>query len=81
MTARSSRFSGPKSRANLICLLKEELRAHINEISANMIADLIQEGIIADCTDTDDETEFKVQDIINERLAEFFGLDYEEIQE
>lgn len=53
----------------------------LNEISANMIADLIQDKLIPDCTDTDDDTEFRVQDIINERLAEFFNLNYEEIQE
>ena len=39
-----------------------------------MIAELVEEGIIQDCTDTDDSTEFDVQDIIVNKLAEKFGI-------
>lgn len=52
----------------------------LNEISLGMVEELVQQKLIPDCQDTDDETEFEVQDIINKKLAEFFGLDYEELQ-
>lgn len=53
----------------------------LNDISLGMVEDLVEENLITDCQDTDDETEFQVQDIINKRLAKHFGLDYDKIQE
>ncbi len=46
----------------------------LNELALPMIAELVEEGIIQDCTDTDDSTEFDVQDIIVNKLAEKFGI-------
>jgi len=53
----------------------------LNDISLGMVEDLVSEKLIPDCQDTDDETEFQVQDVINKRLAKFFGLDYDKLQE
>lgn len=32
---------------------------------------LVEEGLVPDCTDTDDETEWEVQDIIEEVLDKY----------
>lgn len=53
----------------------------LNDISLPMIEKMVEDGLIKDCQDTDDSTEFDIQDIINEKLAEVFGLDYEKLQE
>ena len=53
----------------------------LNEISNDIVSRLVSEDLIPDCTDTDDQTEFEIQDVINEKLAELFGLDYENLQE
>jgi hypothetical protein len=34
---------------------------------------LVDNGLVKNCIDTDDETEFEVQDIILEKLKEKFG--------
>ena len=40
----------------------------IRDIAIRIVDDLVQAGYVPDCTDTDDETEFKVQDIIVDNL-------------
>ena len=35
---------------------------------------MVAEGLIPDCTDTENENEFQAQDIIRERLTELFKL-------
>ena len=42
----------------------------IKDASIEITNKLIELGIIPDCTDTDDETEFEVQDAIREVLCE-----------
>lgn len=41
----------------------------IKDLSIIIIDKMVEEGIIKDCTDTDDETEFYAQDIIREILC------------
>lgn len=53
----------------------------LNEISLDVVAKFVELGLIPDCTDTNDDTEFAFQDAINEVLAEKFGLDYDKLQE
>ena len=42
----------------------------IKDASIEITNKLIELGIIPDCTDTDDETEFEVQDAIRELICE-----------
>ena len=38
----------------------------IKDLSIIIIGKMVEEGIIKDCTDTDDQTEFDAQDIIRD---------------
>jgi hypothetical protein len=40
----------------------------IRDIAINIVDDLVLKGYVQDCIDTDDETEFQIQDIIVEHL-------------
>jgi hypothetical protein len=40
----------------------------ITDIAINIVDDLVLKGYVQDCIDTEDETEFEVQDIIVEHL-------------
>lgn len=44
----------------------------INDLSVVIVNKMVEDGLLPDCTDTDDETEFEAQDIIREALVEFF---------
>ena len=44
------------------------------DIAINIVDQLVLEKIIPNCMDTDDETEFLVQDIIHHKLNEVFNL-------
>ena len=46
----------------------------ITELSVVIVNDLVEEGLVKDCTDTDDETEFDFQDRIRETLEERYGI-------
>ena len=46
----------------------------IKDLSVRITNEMVTQGIIKDCTDTDDETEFEVQDIIREILCEKFSV-------
>jgi hypothetical protein len=43
-------------------------------MSINIVDRMVEEGIIKDCTDTDDEDEFVAQDIIREFLCKEFKI-------
>ena len=43
----------------------------VNDISIKIVDKLVELGIVRDCTDTDDEQEFDVQDSIREILDEY----------
>lgn len=44
----------------------------INDLSVVIVNKFVEEGLVKDCTDTDDETEFEFQDAIREVLEEKF---------
>ena len=46
----------------------------IKDMSINIVNRMVEEGIIKDCTDTDDEDEFVAQDIIREFLCKEFKI-------
>jgi len=46
----------------------------INDISILIVDKMVEQGIIPDCTDTDNEIEFEVQDIIREILCDKFKI-------
>jgi hypothetical protein len=47
----------------------------INDLSVKIVGDLVLAGLVKDCTDTDDETEFEFQDAIRETLHKYLGED------
>lgn len=47
----------------------------IKDISIAIVDKMIEQGIIKDCTDTDDNTEFDAQDIIRDVLCELFNVE------
>tara|TARA_R110002096_G_scaffold136556_6_gene289282 strand:+ start:642 stop:938 length:297 start_codon:yes stop_codon:yes gene_type:complete len=44
------------------------------DISIKCIIKLVEEGYVKDCIDTDDDTEFKIQDIIHEELNKALNI-------
>ena len=53
---------------------KIETLDEIKDLSIRIIDKMVDEGIIKDCTDTDDETEFLAQDIIREILCDKLNI-------
>tara|TARA_R100000008_G_C3583279_1_gene170183 strand:+ start:539 stop:703 length:165 start_codon:yes stop_codon:yes gene_type:complete len=49
-------------------------RQTIVDISIRCVDKIVEEEIIKDCTDTDDTTEFDVQDIITDVLCNYFKI-------
>ena len=49
----------------------------IRDFSLTVVDTMVKEGYIKDCTDTDDDIEFSVQDIITEELCKKFGIEFE----
>ena len=47
----------------------------IKDISIQITEELVTQGLIKNCQDTDDETEFEVQDTIREVLCEKFNIE------
>ena len=43
------------------------------DVAIKIVDELVEKGLIKDCMDTDDETEFEVQDIIHEHIKEFLN--------
>jgi len=50
----------------------------IKDLSVLIVGDLVLNGIVKNCTDTDDETEFEFQDKIVETLCEKFKVKNDE---
>jgi len=46
----------------------------IKDLSIIIVGKMVEEGIIKDCLDTEDQTEFDAQDIIREILCEKFNI-------
>ncbi len=56
---------------NLYAMSKEEKEKYLDDcrdIAIRIVDKLVQEGYVKDCMDTDDETEFEIQDIILNEL-------------
>jgi len=45
----------------------------LRDIAIQIVDELVDNELIKDCIDTDDETEFEVQDIILNKLKQKFG--------
>ena len=45
------------------------------DLSIRILDKLVEAGYVKDCTDTNDETEFEVQDIIHEEINETLGIE------
>lgn len=48
--------------------MKKLTEDEITELSVVIVNKLVEDGLVKDCTDTDDETEFEFQDSIREVL-------------
>ena len=46
----------------------------ISDLALEIVHNMIIQGLIPDCTDTENEKEFLAQDIIREKLTELFNL-------
>ena len=46
----------------------------IKDLSVIIVGDLVVNGLVKDCTDTDDEIEFEFQDTITEILCKKFKV-------
>ena len=46
----------------------------ISDVALEIVDNMVADGLIQDCTDTENENEFQAQDIIRERLTELFKL-------
>lgn len=47
----------------------------IKDLSIIIVDKMVEEGILKDCTDTDDQTEFDAQDVIREILCNKFNIE------
>jgi hypothetical protein len=47
----------------------------IKDLSIIIVGKMVEEGIIKDCTNTDDQTEFDAQDVIREILCNKFNIE------
>ena len=55
--------------------MKNLTEAYINDLSVLIVGDLVIAGLVPDCTDTNDDTEFEFQDAIRETLEKKYGVD------
>ncbi len=49
----------------------------LKDLKYKITQKLVEEGIIPDCTDTEDETEVDTENAIEETIKEFVGFDYD----
>lgn len=47
----------------------------IKDLSVRIVSTMVLNGLIIDCTDTEDSTEFDIQDIIVEELCSKFNIE------
>lgn len=47
----------------------------IKDLSVKIVGDLVLKGLVTDCTDTDDETEFEFQDSVVETLSIHYNVE------
>lgn len=46
----------------------------ISDIALSLVDIMVSEGLIPDCTDTENESEFQAQDIIRDELTKLFNI-------
>lgn len=51
---------------------------YIKDLSVTIVDDLVENGLVKDCIDTNCETEFEFQDIILESLCKQFKIKNDE---
>lgn len=44
------------------------------DLAIKILDELVEKGFVKDCIDTNDESEFEVQDIIHSELNKFFNV-------
>lgn len=49
----------------------------IRDLSIEIVDKLVESGFVKDCIDTDDETEFEIQDLIVDILCKKFNIQCE----
>jgi len=49
----------------------------VRDFSLTVVDTMVSEGLVQDCTDTDNDDEFAIQDIITEELCSKFGIEFE----
>ncbi len=47
----------------------------VRDLSIRIVDKLVENGIVPNCTDTDDDTEFWVQDMITDLLCRKFNIE------
>lgn len=59
--------------------MAKELKTYddTRDLSIRILDKLVESGYVKDCTDTNNETEFEVQDIIHEEINETLGIEEE----
>ncbi len=62
---------------NLISDAVSKTNDDTRDIAIRILDKLVAEGFVKDCIDTDDETEFEVQDIIHNVLNEALNVEVE----
>ena len=50
----------------------------LKDLVVNIVGDLVIEKLVPDCTDTDDDTEFKFQDAILDTMCKKLGIENED---
>jgi len=63
---------------NIILSNIEMTLEDLKDLSVIIVGDLVLQGLVEDCTDTDDETEFDFQDSILESLCKKFNIKNED---
>lgn len=51
--------------------INENFETLITDIAINVVDELVEQGLVKDCTDTDDWTEFYFQDAIKDALHRY----------
>jgi hypothetical protein len=46
----------------------------VTDIAVRIVNQLVQQGFVPDCNDTDDETEFAIQDLIRAEIVSTLSL-------
>ena len=49
----------------------------IKDLSVRIVSEMVIQGLVVDCTDTDNTTEFDIQDIVVNELCKLLNIEYE----